>query len=80
MTISRDWRTQHVDAIAESLNEFIVDGGADAAHEALCDAIMTWIDYHQKELNEWRYLAARLNLPLPNDSLASSEVKSSKSN
>jgi len=59
------WRTQHVDAIAESLHEFIVDGGADAAHEALCDAIMTWIDYHQKELNEWRYLAARLNLPLP---------------
>ena len=80
MTISRDWRTQHVDAISESLHEFIADGGADAAHEALCDAIMTWIDYHQKELNEWRYLAARLNLPLPSDSLASSEVKSSKSN
>ena len=79
MTISPDWRTQHVDAIAESLNEFIVDGGADAAHEALCDAIMTWIDYHQKELNEWRYLAARLNLPLPSDCSASSEAKNSKS-
>jgi len=72
----RDWRTQHVDAISESLHEFIADGGADAAHEALCDAIMTWIDYHQKELNEWRYLAARLNLPLPSASSISSERKS----
>ncbi|MEY3180202.1 MAG: hypothetical protein RL614_674, partial [Pseudomonadota bacterium] len=34
-----------------------------------------WIDYHQKELNEWRYLAARLNLPLPSDSLRSSEAR-----
>jgi hypothetical protein len=70
----RNWRTQHVDAISESLQEFITDGGTDTAHEALCDAIMSWIDYHQKELNEWRYLAARLNLPLPSDSLRSSEA------
>lgn len=70
------WRTQHVDAISESLHEFTTYGGADAAHEALCDAIMTWIDYHQKELNEWRYLAARLNLPLPSGSSISSERKS----
>jgi hypothetical protein len=73
------WRTQHVDHIAESLHEFITDGGADAAHEALCDAIMTWIDYHQKELNEWRYLAARLNLPLPSDSSTYSGSSSKKS-
>ena len=73
--MSRDWRTQHVDAISESLHEFITDGGAEAAHEALCDAIMSWIDYHQKELNEWHYLAARLNLPLPGASSTSSERK-----
>lgn len=79
MTI-RDWRTQHVDAIAESLQEFIADGGADAAHEALCDAIMTWIDYHQKELNEWRYLAARLNLPLSSDSSRYSKANDKSSN
>jgi hypothetical protein len=73
------WRTYHVDAISESLNEFISNGGAEAAHEALCDAIMSWIDYHQKELNEWRYLAARLNLPLPNASTISFEGNESKS-
>jgi hypothetical protein len=74
--MSPDWRQQHIDAISDSLHEFITDGGAEAAHEALCDAIMSWIDYHQKELNEWRYLAARLNLPLPSDSIPSSEESS----
>jgi len=67
-----NWRQQQVDTISDCLHEFITEGGADAAHEALCDAIMSWIDYHQKELNEWRYLAARLNLPLPSVSTASS--------
>jgi hypothetical protein len=74
--MSSDWRQQHVDVISDSLHEFITDGGAEAAHEALCDAIMSWIDYHQKELNEWRYLAARLNLPLPDASIPSSEESS----
>lgn len=64
-SIADKWRRENTDHISESLQEFICDGGSEMARDAICDAIMVWHDYHQKELNKWKELAALLNLPCP---------------
>ncbi len=76
---SDGWRQQHVDHISDSLQEFISDKGATQAREAICDAIMTWVDYHQQELNKWSELARMLNLPVGTPPVIGSQVQRSQS-
>lgn len=71
----RDWIERDIELISEILEKIATAEGAEVAHEAICRAIMSWIDYHQKALNEWHYLAARLNLPLPSASSTSSSLR-----
>jgi len=62
--IDEVWYEQQTDGLSDCLQELINDGGAEKAQEGLCDAIMTWIDYHQQELNKWKELATLLHLPI----------------
>lgn len=58
-------RQQHTDAIAEALQELMVnEGTALKAAEGLVDAINSWYDYHYKELEKWTALKRLVERPL----------------
>lgn len=63
--VSHDpWRQQQTEAMADALQELISGDGAPLAKEGICDAIMTWVNYHQRELDKWKELAVSLNIPV----------------
>ena len=56
------WYQQQVDHISDALQELLVDDDPTIAIKGLNDAIVSWEDYHGKEIAKWKRLRELLGL------------------
>jgi hypothetical protein len=55
------WYKQQVDHISDALQELLVDDDPAVAIKGLREAIVSWEDYHAKELAKWKRLRGLLD-------------------
>lgn len=62
MSSSPEWIERQEEMMSDVLVEAMIDGGPDRVRQVLSAAIMSWIDYHQKEVSKWENLASSLQM------------------
>lgn len=61
VSINDSWYQQQLDGLSDILQELLVDGDPMQAKRVLNEAINSWKDYHQKELDKWTALQESIN-------------------
>ena len=62
MSIDEQWYQQQLDGLSDILQELLTDGNPAQAKRALNEAINSWKDYHQKELDKWTALQQSISV------------------